>query len=81
MSNIFLFCSFLIESQCASFSELSLAKTIQVVAPVSYNYLTQFNSDGRVTKDVHLTCRWHLTNVMPGHIFHESNDDTENYTP
>ena len=47
------------------------------MATVSYNYVTSFNFDSKATKDVHLTCRCHMTNVICRNIFYENIDDTE----
>ena len=54
------------------FSKLSLATTIMEVALVSYYYMTSFNYGGKKARDVGLTCRCHLSNIMPDSIFYDS---------
>ena len=53
-------------------SKLSLATTIMALTPVSCYYLTSFNYGGKEAKDVGLTCRCHLSNIMPDSIFYDS---------
>ena len=54
------------------FPESFLATTIMVFTPVSCYYMTSFNYDGKKAGDVGLTCRCHLSNVMPDSIFYDS---------
>ena len=58
----------------SEFSELSLATAIMVLTPVSCYYMSSFNYGGKRTRDVGLTCRCHLSNVMPDSIFYDSMD-------
>ena len=51
------------------FSELSLATTIAVLTPVSWYYMTSFNDGREKARNVGLTCRYHLSNIMPDSIF------------
>ena len=34
--------------------------------------MTSFNYGGKKARDVGLTCRFHLSNIMPGGIFYDS---------
>ena len=43
-----------------------------VDASLSCYYMTSFNYDGKKARDVDLTYRCHLSNVMPGSIFYDS---------
>ena len=43
-----------------------------VDASLSCHYMTSFNYGGKKAGDVGLTCRCHLSNVMPGSIFYDS---------
>ena len=54
------------------FPESFLATTITVLAPVSCYYMTSFNYGGIKTRDVGLTCRCRLSNIMPDSIFYDS---------
>ena len=58
----------------SEFSELSLATAIMVLTPVSCYYMSSFNYGGKRTRDVGLTCRCHLSNIMPDSIFYDSMD-------
>ena len=53
-------------------SNLSLATAIMALTPVSCYYMTSFNYGGKKARDVGLTCRCHLSNIMPGSIFYDS---------
>ena len=46
------------------FPELSWATTVTALTPVSYYYTTSFNYGGYKDRDVGLTCRYHLSNIM-----------------
>ena len=56
----------------SEFSKLSLATAIMALTPVSCYYMTSFNYGGKETRDVGLTCRCHLSNIMPDNIFYDS---------
>ena len=56
----------------SEFSKLSLATAIMVLTPVSCYYMTSFNYGGKKARDVGLTCRCHLSNIMPDSIFYDS---------
>ena len=56
----------------SEFSKLSLATAIMALTPVSCYYMTSFNYGGKETRDVGLTCRCHLSNIMPDSIFYDS---------
>ena len=56
----------------SEFSKLFLATTIMVLTPVSCYYMTSFNYGGKKARDVGLTCRCHLSNIMPDSIFYDS---------
>ena len=56
----------------SEFSKLSLATTIMVLRPVFYYYMTSFNYGGKKARDVYLTCRCHLNNIMSNSIFYDS---------
>ena len=51
---------------------LSLATAIMALTPVSCYYMTSFNYRGNVARNVGLTCRCHLSNIMPNSIFYDS---------
>ena len=53
-------------------SKLSLATAIMALTPVSCYYMTSFNYGGKKARDVGLTCRCHLSNIMPDSIFYDS---------
>ena len=55
----------------SEFSKLSLATAIMAMTPASCYYMT-FNYGGRKARDVGLTCRCHLSNIMPDSIFYDS---------
>ena len=50
----------------------SLAIAIMALKPVSCYYMTSFNYGGKEARDVGLTCRCHLSNIMPDSIFYGS---------
>ena len=54
------------------FPEASLATTITVLMPVSCYYMTSFNYGGKKARDVGLTSRCHLSNIVPDSIFYNS---------
>ena len=54
------------------FYESFLAITITVLTPVSCYYMTLFNYGGKKARDVGLTCRCHLSNIMPDSIFYDN---------
>ena len=54
------------------FSKLSLATAIMALTPVSCYYMTSFNYGGKKARYVGLTCRCHLSNIMPDSIFYDS---------
>ena len=56
----------------SEFSKLSSATAIMVLTPVSCYYMTSFNYGGKKARDVGLTCRCHLSNIMPDSIFYDS---------
>ena len=56
----------------SEFFKLSLATAIMALTPVSYYYMTSFNYGGKEARDVGLTCRCHLSNIMPDSIFYGS---------
>ena len=56
----------------SEFSKLSLATTMMALTPVSCYYMTSFNYGGKKARDVGLTCRCHLNNIMPDSIFYDS---------
>ena len=43
-----------------------------MLTPVSCYYMTSFNYGGKKARDVRLTCRCRLSNIMPDSIFHDS---------
>ena len=51
-------------------SKLSLATAIMALTPVSCYYMTSFNYGGKKARDVGLTCRCHLSNIIPDSIFY-----------
>ena len=56
----------------SEFSELSLSTTIMTLTPASCYYMTSFNYGSKEARDVGLTCRFHLSNVMSNSIFCDS---------
>ena len=42
------------------------------LTPVSFDYMKSFNYGGKKARDVGLTCRCHLSNIMSGSIFYDS---------
>ena len=60
------------ESYCPKVFELSLVTIIIILTPVSYDYATSFNNDCKKVRDVGLPCIYHLSNIMPDSIPHES---------
>ena len=54
------------------FSKLSLATAIMVLTPVSSCYMASFNYSGNKARGVGLTCRCHLSNIMPDSVFYDS---------
>ena len=54
------------------FPESFLATTITALTPASCYYMTSFNYGGKKARDVGLTCRCHLSNIMPDSIFYDS---------
>ena len=53
-------------------SKLSLATAIMALTPASCYYMTSFNYGGKRVRDVDVTCRCHLSNIMPDSIFYDS---------
>ena len=53
-------------------SKLSLATAIMALTPVPCYRMTSFSYGGKKVRDVGLTCRSHLSNIMPDSIFHDS---------
>ena len=56
----------------SEFSKLSLGTAIMALTPVSCYYMTSFNYGGKKARDVGLTCRCHLSNIMPDNIYYDS---------
>ena len=56
----------------SEFSKLSLVTTIMTLTHVSWYYMTSFNYGVKEARDVGLTCRFHLSNIMPDSIFYDS---------
>ena len=56
----------------SEFSKLSFAAAIMALTLVSCYYMTLFNYGGQKERDVGLTCRCHLSNIMPDSIFYDS---------
>ena len=56
----------------SEFSKLFLATAIMALTPVSCYYITSLNYGGKNARDVGLTCRCHLSNVMADSIFYDS---------
>ena len=54
------------------FSKLSLTTLIMALKPVSCYYMTSFIYGSKEERDVSLTCRCHLSNIMPDSIFYGS---------
>ena len=52
-------------------SKLSLATAIMALTPFSCYYVT-LNYGGKKARDVGLTCRCHLSNIMPDSIVYDS---------
>ena len=42
-----------------------------MLTPVSCYYMISFNYGGKKARDVGLTCRCHLSNIMPDSIFYD----------
>ena len=42
------------------------------LTPVSCYYMTSFNYGGKEARDVGLTCRCHLSSIMPDSISHDN---------
>ena len=57
---------------CRVFRGSFLATTITLLTAVSCYYMTSFNYGGKKTRDVGLTCKRHLGNVMHDGIFYDS---------
>ena len=53
-------------------SKLSLATAIMALTPVPCYCMTSFSYGGKKVRDVGLTCRSHLSNIMPDSIFYDS---------
>ena len=53
-------------------SKLSLPTTIMALTPVPCYYMISFNYRGKKARGVGLTCRCHLSNIMPDSIFYDS---------
>ena len=58
--------------QCHVFPKLSLATTIAILTHVQCYYMTSFNYVGKKVRDVGLTCRFNLSNIISGSIFYDS---------
>ena len=56
----------------SEFSKLSLATVNLALAPVSCYYMTSFNYGGKEARDVGLTRRCHLSNIMRDGTFSDS---------
>ena len=56
----------------STFSMLSLATAIMTLTPVSCYYMISFYYGGKKARDVGLTCRCHLSNIMSDSIFCDS---------
>ena len=54
------------------FSKLSLVTAIRMLMPVSCYYMTSFNYGDKKARDVGLTSRCHLSNIMPDCIIYDS---------
>ena len=54
------------------FPESLLGTTMTMLTPVLCYYMTSFNYGGKKARDVGLTCRCHLSNIMPDSIFYDS---------
>ena len=52
-------------------SKSSSATAIMAFTPISCYYMTSFNYGDKKARDVGLTCRCHLSNIMPD-IMHDS---------
>ena len=57
---------------CRVFRESFLATTITLLTAVSCYYMTSFNYGGKKARDVGLTCKCHLSNIMHDSIFYDS---------
>ena len=55
----------------SKFPKLSLPTVIMVLKPVSCFHMTSFDYGGKKTKDVGLTCRCHLSYIMPDSILYD----------
>ena len=62
----------LLLSFISEFSKLSLATAIMVLKSASCYYKTLCNYGGKKARDVGLTRRCHLSNIMPDSIFYDS---------
>ena len=49
-------------------SKLSLVTAIMVLTLVSCYYMTSFNYGGKKARDVDVTCKCHLSNIIPDSI-------------
>ena len=56
----------------SEFSKLSLVAAIMALTPVSCYYMTSFNYGGQKARDVGLTCRCHMSNIMSDSIVYDS---------
>ena len=54
------------------FFELSLTATIMVLTSASWYYMTSLNYHSKKARDVGLTCRCHLSNVMLDSVTYDS---------
>ena len=68
---ILLFFTLPLESYCPKVFEFSLVTNIIILTSVSYDYATFFNNDCKKARDAGLSCRCHLSNIMPDSILHE----------
>ena len=69
--SVFVYYTILFESCWPDFFELSLATTITVLVPVSFNYVRSFKYDGKQARNAGVTSRYHLSNIMSDGIFHD----------
>ena len=53
------------------FFELTFTSTITLLMPASCYCMPSFNYGGKKARDVGLTCRCHLSNIMPDSIFYD----------
>ena len=56
----------------SEFSKLSLPTATMTLMPVSCYYITPFNYGGKKARNVGLTCKCHLSNIMLDSIFYDS---------